>query len=36
MEPIILANSSPFLLISIEVGIPRNENILERVTGASK
>ena len=36
IEPIILANSCPFLLIRIDVGTPRKENFLARVIGESK
>ena len=36
IEPIILANSWPSLLIKIDVGTPLRENVLANVVGGSK
>ena len=36
IEPNILANSNPSLLIKIDVGIPLRLNFLAKVTGGSK
>ena len=36
IEPIILANSWPFLFIRIDVGTPLNENVFAKVLGESK